>query len=79
VTFLRPNSIVPSTELLLCFRTTTVLTEVVAAATAKMAMAAMITLVANCIPTLAVAAVSIIPAPVVVDVPGDEVAWAAID
>jgi hypothetical protein len=79
VTFLRPNSIVSSTELLLCLRTTTVLTEVVAAATTKMATAAMITFVASGIPTLAVAAVAIFSAPVAVDVPADEAAWAAID
>jgi hypothetical protein len=56
-----------------------VLTEVVATATAKMATAAMITFVANGIPTLAVAAVAIFSAPVAVDVPADEAAWAAID
>jgi hypothetical protein len=79
VTFLRPDSIAPSAELLLCIRTTTVLTEVVATATAKMATAAMIIFVANGIPTLAVAVVAIFSAPVAVDVPADEAAWAAID
>jgi hypothetical protein len=79
VTFLKPNSIVSSAELVLCLRTTTVLTEVVVAATAKMATAAMIIWAAIDIPALAVAAVAIIPAPVAMDVPADEAACTAID
>jgi hypothetical protein len=59
-------------------RTTSVLTKVVNA-TAKMATATMITLVANDVPTLLVAAVAIVPAPVAADVPADEAAWTVID
>jgi hypothetical protein len=55
-----------------------VLTKVVVA-TAKVATATMIIWAAIEIPTLLVAAVAIIPAPVAADVPADEVFWTAID
>jgi hypothetical protein len=51
----------------------------VTVATATMATRAMVIWVAIDIPTLAVAAVAINPAPVATDVPADEAAWTAID
>lgn len=54
------------------------LTEVVVAK-AAMATTVMVIWVAIDIPTAAVAALAIVPAPVAADAPADEAAWAAID